>query len=291
MTHQQIQDALVSAFWSEGLKAEIARRNFLFPTEDLLAIVYHHIASFDERQEWYTRIAAHIPEAAARAEQIAAWERERLASFRVLAPGEIYELRITDEPGQEHMDFLCTDFDACFDLIDRYYERFDWITETPLSRYSIVKRRIFTSGAIVEEDELGSCDLLPGKRIERLWYGDRSELPDCTGDCFECHQNCIQNQEPEFPNFLPDKSPVRYRLPDGTVRLGITLGDMSDISLCYVIPLDGEMLAKRDFGQFCVCHDHEHIPCPDVDLARREEIPDTLWENYEAFVAFLNKNH
>lgn len=288
MTYQQIQDKIVSTFWSEGLKAEIARRNFLFSPEDLLAVVYHHFEAFNERQALYAMISAHVPEVAERADQIAAWERKQLADFRILAPGEVYELRITDRPGEDRMDYLCTDFDACFDLIDRYYERYDWIKETSATRYSIAKRKIFTSGRTIEEDELGSCDLLPGKRIERLWYGSKSELPDCTGECFACEQNCIHNQEAEFPNFLPDKSPVRYRFDDGSVHLGITLGDMSNISLCYVIPLDGEMLSMRDFDQFCQGHDHEHIPCPDVDLARREEIPDDLWENYEAFVAFLN---
>lgn len=287
MTYQQIQGRIVSRFWSEGLKAEIKRRGYVFPAEDLLAAVYHQIPDFEERQALFRLIAEHIPEAAEHAKQILAWERKRLADFRVLGPDEIYELRITDKPGEDWMDFLCTDFDGCFDLIDRYYERFDWLAETADSRYSIEKRKIFTSGKTMEEDELGSCDLLPGKRIERVWYGDRSELPDCTGACCECRQDCIQNQEPSYPNFLPDRSPVRYRLPNGTVHFGVTLEHMTTESLVYIIPLDGEMLTTRDYSQFCLGHDHEHIPVPDVDAAAREALPDDLRENYDAFLAFL----
>lgn len=168
MTYSEIQDRVVSRFWSEGLKAEIAQRNYVFPAGDLLAAVYHTVEQFEERLSLLGLFADHVPEAADHARKIIAWEQKRLADFQVLKPGELYELRITDHPGEEHMDFLCTDFDVCFDLIDRYYERFNWIEETAETRYSIVKRRVFSSGKTMEKDELGSCDLLPGKRINRV---------------------------------------------------------------------------------------------------------------------------
>ena len=291
MTYQDIQDKIVSTFWSEGLKKHIRETGYVFPAEDLLAVIYQHIDDFEKRMEYFQLMADHVPEAAEHARQILAWERGRLADFRRPDPGEVYELRVTDEPGGEAASFLCGDFDTAVALIDRYYEWFDWLKETERSRYSIVRRRLLTASEKSYDDELGSCDLLPGKRIERIWYGGKSELPDCTGDCFACSQSCIHNQEAEYPNYLPDNSPVRYRLPDGTVHFGVTLKQMSAESLVYIIPLHETMIANRDYSQFCVCHEHEHIPFPDVDAVSREELPSELRGNYDAFIAFLEKEY
>lgn len=289
MTYQQIQDRIVSRFWSEGLKQEIQQRNYVFPPEDLMAVAWHHTDAWEERLERLELFAAYVPEVAEHARQIIDWQRKKLADFKTPAPGEVYELRITDAPGEETLDFLCADFDSCFDLIDRYYEHFDWIRETEKTRYSIVRRKLLTHADTLDLEELGSCDLLPGKIIGQLWYGPSGEFEDCDGKCYQCKYDCIANQEAEYPNFLPDRSPVRYRLPNGTVHLGVTLEHMTMECLVYIIPLDGEMLTNRDFGQFCLGHDHEHIPVPDVDLIPREELPDDLRGNYDAFLTFLEQ--
>ena len=46
MTYQEIQDQIVSTFWSEGLKKHIQETGFVFPPEDLLAVIYQHIKDF-----------------------------------------------------------------------------------------------------------------------------------------------------------------------------------------------------------------------------------------------------
>ena len=291
MTYQEIQDMIVSTFWSEGLKKHIRETGYVFPPEDLLAVIYQHIHDFEERMKYFQLTADHVPEASEHAKQIIAWERRRLEDFCRLNPGEVYELRVSDEPGGEETNFLCGDFDTAVALIDRYYEWFDWLVETERSRYSILRRRLLTASERSYDDVLGSCDLLPGKRINRVWYGGKSELPDCTENCAKCHQQCVANQEAEYPNFLPENSPVRYRLPDGTVHFGVTLKQMSTESLVYIIPLHETMIANRDYSQFCVCHEHEHIPFPDVDAVPCGELPSEFRENYDAFIAFLEKEY
>ena len=291
MTYQEIQDKIVSNFWSEGLKKHIRETGFVFPPEDLLAVIYQHIEDFEERMEYLQLMADHVPEAAEHARQILTWERTQLEDFRRPGPGEVYELRVSDEPGGEETSFLCGDFDTAVALIDRYYEWFGWLEKTERSRYSILRRRLLTASERSYDDVMGSCDLLPGKRIERVWYGGKSELPDCTENCSKCHQQCVANQEAEYPNFLPENSPVRYRLPDGTVHFGVTLKQMSAESLVYIIPLHETMIANRDYSQFCVCHEHEHIPLPDVDAVPRGELPSEFRENYDAFIAFLDKEY
>lgn len=291
MTYQEIQDKIVSTFWSEGLKKHIRETGYVFPPEDLLAVIYQHIHDFEERMKYFQLTADHVPEASEHAKQIIAWERRRLEDFCRLNPGEVYELRVSDEPGGEETNFLCGDFDTAVALIDRYYEWFDWLVETERSRYSILRRRLLTASERSYDDVLGSCDLLPGKRINRVWYGGKSELPDCTENCAKCHQQCVANQEAEYPNFLPENSPVRYRLPDGTVHFGVTLKQMSTESLVYIIPLHETMIANRDYSQFCVCHEHEHIPFPDVDAVPCGELPSEFRENYDAFIAFLEKEY
>ena len=291
MTYQEIQDKIVSTFWSEGLKKHIRETGYVFPPEDLLAVIYQHIHDFEERMKYFQLTADHVPEASEHAKQIIAWERRRLEDFCRLNPGEVYELRVSDEPGGEETNFLCGDFDTAVALIDRYYEWCDWLVETERSRYSILRRRLLTASERSYDDVLGSCDLLPGKRINRVWYGGKSELPDCTENCAKCHQQCVANQEAEYPNFLPENSPVRYRLPDGTVHFGVTLKQMSTESLVYIIPLHETMIANRDYSQFCVCHEHEHIPFPDVDAVPCGELPSEFRENYDAFIAFLEKEY
>ena len=291
MTYQEIQNRIVDTFWSEGLKNHIRKTGYVFPAEDLLAVIYQHIHDFEERQKYYSLLMDHVPEVSAHAAQVAAWERQCLADFRNPNPGEVYELRVTDEPGGEEARLLCADFDTALALIDRYYEHYDWLTETEQSRYSIYRRKLLTANARKCDDELGSCDLFPGKRIERVWYGPKSELPDCMDECYRCHQNCVQNQEGEYPNFLLDRSPVRYRLPNGAVHFGVTLNQMTVESLIYIIPLHETMIANRDYSEFCVCHEHEHIPFPDVDAASREELPADTRDNLDAFLAFLKEEY
>lgn len=289
MTYQEIQDKIVSTFWSEGLKKHIRETGYVFPPEDLLAVIYQHIHDFEERMEYLQLMADHVPEAAEHARQILAWERRRLEDFRRPGPGEVYELRVSDEPGGEETNFLCGDFDTAVALIDRYYEWFDWLEETERSRYSILRRRLLTASERSYDDVLGSCDLLPGKRINRVWYGGKSELPDCTENCAKCHQQCVANQEAEYPNFLPENSPVRYRLPDGSVHLGVTLEQRPMECLAYVIPLDGELLSNRNHDEDWGCHWHEHLPLPYVDTVSREELPDDLRENLDAFLTFWER--
>ena len=62
-------------------------------------------------------------------------------------------------------------------------------------------------------------------------------------------------------------------------------------SLIYIIPLHETMIANRDYSEFCVCHEHEHIPFPDVDAASREELPDDMRDNLDAFLAFLKEEY
>lgn len=291
MNFQEIQDQIVSNFWSDGLKKHIREMGYVFPAEDLLTIIYQHIQDFEERQKYYRLLIDHVPEVAVHAAQVANWELQCLTEFRTPGHGEVYELRASDEPGGEETNFLCADFDTAVKLIDRYYEWFDQITETDQSRYSIHRRKLLSADSSDYNDDLGSCDLLPGKRIKRVWFGPKSELPECSDDCWGCAQKCVQLQESLYPNFLPDRSPVRYRLPDGKVHYGVNLNQMETESLIYIIPLHETMLANRDYGQFCVDHWHEHIPYPDVDGATREELPDDLRENLDAFLRFLAENY
>ena len=40
MTYQEIQSRIVDTFWSDALKAELKRRNYVFPPEKLLSLAY-----------------------------------------------------------------------------------------------------------------------------------------------------------------------------------------------------------------------------------------------------------
>ena len=73
MTYSEIQDQIVSNFWSEGLKKHIRDTGYVFPPEKLLCIAYKQTPNFTERLERMKLFADHVPGAADHARLVIAW--------------------------------------------------------------------------------------------------------------------------------------------------------------------------------------------------------------------------
>lgn len=279
MTYQQLQEKIVSRFWSEALKAQITRTNHQFSPKDLMGMIWKQTESMQERHELLRELAALCPELREHIGLVLAWEERNLSQFKELAPGEVFELQINDEPDEDAERILCADFDACLAMIDRYFAKYDWVKETSKTRYSIERRRLHTAADDLELSP-SSCDLLPGKEVSRIWFGSSGEFADC-GDCVDCERRCIDSLEPEIPEFLPNLSPVRYLLQD-QVCFGCSIALRTAGWEGYIIPLDSPMF-DEPLDDFL---DHEHIPYPDIEPASIEDLPEPLRRNYKTLTTW-----
>lgn len=281
-----LQDEIISCLWSAGLKRHIREIGYTFTDTELLGIAYRHAPNFDER----LRLLQLLADTSDHACRCIAWQQQCLEQFRRLDDHEIYELRIQDPEYCEDR-YLCASFDTALELIDRYREEYDFAPETPVSRYVIEKRKINQPGQPFREEDPVTCTLGAGKVL--LWVdapGRETENGPCPSGCADCTNLCMRNLDVRFPSHLSDRAVVRYRLRDGSLHYGIHLTSVPDeiTDSYYIIPLDGEMLRCGSMDEFWDIHDHEHIPCPDVDAVPISQLPSELRESYDAFLAWLD---
>ena len=61
MTYQEIQNRIVDTFWSDALKAELKRRNYVFPPEKLLSLAYKQAKNDTQAMELMKLFADEVP--------------------------------------------------------------------------------------------------------------------------------------------------------------------------------------------------------------------------------------
>lgn len=285
----ELQKEIISCLWSEDLKRYIEETGFRFSEEDLLAIAYNFAPTFAERLRLLELVARHCPSVADHAEKCITYQEKCLAHFLRHSPDQVYELKILDNPSdpQDYEErYLCESYEAALDMIDGFYKEYDFSPEQPTVRYTIAKRCILHKGNSFREDDCGEAILGAGKVLLSVDnIPDETEFGPCQEDCVGCTLPCIYNMEAAFPPFLPDRSPVRYRLPNGKEEYGIHL-KLNWVGLgceLYVIPLDGEMMNTRDFDAHWGGHWHQHIPAPYVRSVPLDSLPQNLRDNLHAF--------
>lgn len=285
MNYQKIQEQIVSRFWSEGLKAELARRDYVFAPEKLMCLAYKHNRNYTERLKLMRLFADQVPEAAEHAKLVIQWMERCLAAFRESDENIVFEVWMDSDGTDNSIRYLCTTFDACPDVIEQHYAKNTWDKETENACYTIVKRRILQPGDSIDRYEEQYADLGPGKVIADVPTGRTCEYGDCEGDCTDCPHICVDCCQDLIPEWIPDLSPVRYRNHAKEVRYGCVLSGGCDSWEAYIIPLDSGMF-DDGLEAHCGFFDHEHIIWPDVDVIKPEELPAELRQNYDAFVAF-----
>lgn len=288
MDAQQLQKEIVDCLWSKGLKTAIAEEGVVFSEEELLALACGYARSFDERLHLLRLLADRGSDHAARC---ILWQNRSLEAFRAGGDNKIYELRIKCEPDAYEERYLCASFDAALEMIDGFWQEYDFSPETERTRYVIEKRRILRSGEPFREDSLGECILSSGKVLVSVdGLRDESENGPCPHDCSDCATSCVANIEVSFPAFLPERTPVRWCAPDGAVKYGVHLNfrHAKEMDFCYIIPFDTELLTGRDYESHWGGHWHEHILCPYVEEVPADQLPEKLREDYCAFCAWLD---
>ena len=287
MTYQEIQDTIVSSFWSRTLKEEIARRGYVFPPEKLLCLAYKQTGSYTERLQRMKLFVDHVPEAADHARRVIEWMEDRLEAFRASDEHTVFDLRIDPEGDDDTLDYSCADFNTCLDVIDQFYAHYGdtpWGRETENACYTINKKRILQPGDPLNLHDEQTATLGPGKVITHIPMGMTCEYGDCDGDCQDCPHPCVDSTEDLIPEWIPDLSPVRNRYFK-EISYGCVLTDGSDSWEAYIIPLDSSMF-RESLEEYRHSLHHEHISWPNVEVITPDELPEELRQNYETFVAF-----
>ncbi|MBR2048318.1 MAG: hypothetical protein IJ960_06935 [Oscillospiraceae bacterium] len=291
MEPRQLQKEITACLWSDGLRNAIEEKKYTFTEVDLLGIAFHFAPSFEERLRLLKLLEDYAPSVSAHAARCIDWQNRSLEAFRSNGEGEIYELRIKNEPDAYEERYLCATFDAALEMIDGFWQEYDFSSELKQTRYVIEKRHILRTGEPFQEDSLGECILSAGKVLVSVdGLRDESENGSCPHDCSDCAISCVANIEVSFPAFLPERTPVRWYAPDGSVKYGVHLNfhHAKEMDFCYIIPFDTELLTGRAYEQHWGGHWHEHILCPYVEEVPVDELPEKLRENYFGFCAWLD---
>ena len=285
-----LQKEILSWFWSQELKQHIEKTGYRFSEAYLLAIAYKFAPSYAERLRMLNLVAENCPTVSDHARKIIAYQEKCLSHFLSHTQDQVYELKIKEDPSDPHdyeERYLCESYEAALDMIDRFYEEYDFAREKPTVRYTVAKRCILRKGNPFREDHSGEAILGAGKVLISVDnIPGETEYGPCPADCKDCGQLCIHDLEVDFPNFLPPRSPVQYRCSDGSLRYGIDLSYIlkSPLTEFYIIPLESEMLTSREYDDRWGCHWHEHIPVPNVRPVSPDALPEKLRDNYLAFL-------
>lgn len=275
----EIIDLLPSA----DLKAKIRETDHRFTETQLLQILYRYAPNLHARIDLLERFAGIAsPEVSAQALRYAARERESLSRFMNPDEGFIYELCIKENPDSYEEKYLCATYPAALTCIDRFFEEYADICthESPETRYSITKRKIFSEGDRFEEDAYAVMELGAGKTI--LEVSDyRSEEDDGSHEL---------DEDVRFPCFVKHRTLVKYRDYDGAEHFAVCLcwreeGECDGlVDFYYVIPLDCPTIREHRFHG----DGHDHIEAPRIEIASPEELDAVTRKNYFAYLAYLD---
>jgi len=285
-----LHDRIVDLIPSKDLRNTIRSTDHRLTDIALLATVYHCAPDYSTRIEYLRMLESiFVGDLKAYVTRIIETQRQSMDSFLKNEPDAVYELHIKETTDAYDETYLCTSFDAAMKMIPLFYQEYE-CNENALSRYRIVKRRIFSAreGELFAEDHLGEAVLLPGGVIYSVeMNGIRAE--DCDGLCLDCERYCIHNMEIPYPCFTKHADAVKYRRYDGTERFGVVLQwDDAPTNECYIIPLDIEQIRYHDFKN--AHYGHEHIPSALVERVSVEGLPVELQKDYLAYSEFLREN-
>ena len=274
-----IQQQIISHFWSKSFKEYIEETGHHFSNSELMSLIWQAIPEYQERLQLLQQIADSCPAVSDHAKLCINFMEKVFYRFKQHSTNEIYELRIVEQ-NRPVERYLCDSYETALTMIDGFWEEYSFSHEKPTTRYVIVKRSILHMSNTFQEDELGYCELGPGKVLLSAHMNDlKCEFEPCDSDCMECSKTIIDTGI-LFPPFLPNLSLVQYRCRN-KVELGITFepgrNDISD--RVFVVPLSNWV----DPGSW----DHEHVPHWDVDIQLESDLSEQQKEQANILIQFL----
>lgn len=285
--NNEFQSQIVSLIPSNSLKTRIKLSNVQFSDADLLTIAFCYAPDFDTRIDFLRRLkdcsSGELKEYISRLIHV---QFQMLESFLKHEEDVVFELHIKETPDAYDERHLCRSFEDAVNVIPLFYKEYD-CKENTSSRYTVIKRRVFSKETDFSEDVLGEIDLLPGmKTYSVAVYSFEHWAEGCCGECWECDRPCADCHEILFPAFVKHGDAVKYYSYSGKESFGIAI-EHSDLpcSDYYVIPLDSNAVRYHDFAN--IFDAHEHIPAPLTEKIEIEELPVKMRENYKACLKYI----
>ena len=301
---RKMRDKIIDLLPSKDLKQKIRETDFQFTEPELLTIILAYAPTYDQRLAMLDEFSRTAPPKLAKvAEYFIAHQQEVFRRFVEERDGYVYELHIRYELPFDDKIYRCTEkiicasYEAALDCIDSFYKENEdlEIKETEETEYMVVKRNVFAVGDRCIDDQNAVCFLGPSKKLLRVEESNLSVSGGrgCNNDCLKCEQICPGwSVDILYPCFAFSFSLIRYRDQDvsldfeGKEHLGICLCAEECCKDCradayYVIPMDCEPVRYHRFER--VHEEHDHIPLPEAELVRIEELDEETRGNYDAF--------
>ena len=286
-------EKIIDLLPSDALKSKIRQSGWQFSHTDLLQIIYRYAPAFDDRISMLTAFADVAPsDVSDAATAYIKLETQSYKSFCSRTSDCVYELHIKDVPGAYDERYLCADYESALSYIDLFYDEYAdiGVKETDKTRYTIVKRHVFSNGTgqCFSEDLRGECLLGKGKTLITVDVQEAfKSLFSCDGQCSVCGKICPHRAgEVQYPCFLSDRDVIKYTDDEGAEHFGVCRGfrgpETSD--RIFVTPLEADFIRLRGFDE----DNHLHIEAPLVDVAYPDELDDTTRDCYAALIAYLD---
>ncbi|MBU1094735.1 MAG: hypothetical protein KKH01_09790 [Firmicutes bacterium] len=273
---------------SKSLKGFIINNRFQFSDNEMIYLIYIYSLDFDSKLKLLNLMHT-ITEANDTKNRInISLEYLTRAKELFLKHEEdyIYELHIQDldyPSDDEH--YLSRTFKGAMDRIDGYFEHFKDIDlkETNQTRYSVIKRSIkdYTSINDFDSDELGECQLGPGKTTQTFDYWPlRNYGTNEDGTDNDQIWESIESIEVDFPNFIKGYSLISYSDYWHKKNFGIVVPFSENSTLLsdlYVLPISREIyeVANTEQTNETNIHDfHEHIEIAKIEIEDINEVDD-----------------
>ena len=286
---KSLYDQVIELIPSNCLKCAIKENQFPLSDITLLSTAYRCAPDYETRLKYLEllrdQFTGKIKEYA---DSLITSERNMLKGFYEDYPDAIFELHIKESPNSYDEKYLCASIESALKIIPMFYKEYE-CTENELSRYKIVKRRVF-SGAdneLFSEDWLGDAVFLPGNILYSVDAEEYRLNDNCSHDCLEC-DGCLDCNAGEYPCFTKNGDAVEFiDLLDLSKHFGVVLQNDNDpVNELYIIPLDSERIRYHDFEN--VFYAHEHCYAPFVEKISPDQLPEKIRKDYFAFLQFIN---
>ena len=286
---KSLYDELIELIPSESLKKAIKDNKSILSDITLLSIAYKCAPDYETRLKYLVLLCDQFTDKMKQyAESLITSERKMLKGFYEDYPDAVFELHIKDSPNSYDEKYLCASIESALKMIPMYYKEYD-CTENELSRYKIVKRRVFvgTDAEPFSEDWLGEAVFLPGNILYSVDAEEYRLDDNCSHDCLEC-EGCLDCNTGEYPCFTKNGDVVEFiDLLDLSKHFGVVLQNGNDsVNELYIIPLDSERIRYHDFEN--VFYAHEHCYAPFVEKICPDQLPEKIRKDYFAFLQYIN---
>jgi hypothetical protein len=280
---------------SKSLKEFIQKNSYQFSDNELVYFVYKYGKDYNSKIELLNWMSTIVESVETRSIIVTALEYLTKAKelFMKYEEDYVYDLHIQDldYPGDnEH--YLSRTFKGAMDRIDAYFKYYKDIElkETNQTRYSVTKRSIkdYTSFKDFDNDEVGKCQLGPGKTAQTFdYWALRNYGANEDGTDNDPIWKDVESIEINYPNFVKDYSLISFSnfWIKKTFGLVVPLSsDSTPQSELYILPISKEIYTVAQETQTSeknVFGFHQHIEHADVSCVNIDEVDEFTKECYE----------